>query len=192
MTDPHNAFQSVQFVHDPTGLHQQFTAPVSHWTPPTSPSVDPHSAPFVDVTDDVSASKVDGPVAANIEDGGGEFDFDGGTVAPIIGDRADGASAPDAHVADDFEDELAGAWNPNDSAEHPADPHDEPYSSIGDDVEPVDDAPAPDNIIRAADADDDDCDCDDASNIVVRGRISGEALRQAGGIVPGPMSRSRL
>jgi hypothetical protein len=78
-----------------------------------------------------------------------------------------------------------------------ADPHEKTFDNIEDDLKPVDDAPLPDNIIRAADADDDDCDCDssdddssdddgsddaesdcdDASNIVVRGRISGEALR---------------
>jgi hypothetical protein len=55
--DPHS--QAFTFVHNPlSGQHQQFNAPAPHWTAPTSPAADPHSAATTDTSTDVAASHI--------------------------------------------------------------------------------------------------------------------------------------
>jgi hypothetical protein len=59
---------------------------------------------------------------------------------PATGQRGSTFPAPDAHVAGSYQDELYGAWAPNDS---PLDPHEVPFD-VGDDE---DAGPVPENII---------------------------------------------
>lgn len=57
MSSPHDAPYTM--VHNPGAGQHQF---IGQQDIP----IDPHSVPFIDVTDDLGASKVDGPVPPNI------------------------------------------------------------------------------------------------------------------------------
>jgi hypothetical protein len=63
VSSPHDT--PFTFVHDPGNGHRQFTGPETSWHPDASP-IDPHDEPFTDVTGDLDASKVDGPLPSNI------------------------------------------------------------------------------------------------------------------------------
>jgi hypothetical protein len=105
MSSPQDAFASVSFVHDPlSGVRQSFNAPAAHWNPLTAPAADPHDAPTIDANDVADSYVDDAPPPPNIEDGGGEFEFDeGGLVDAASCDAASEDTARDADDADAFD-----------------------------------------------------------------------------------------